>query len=79
MNRRALQERSLRIPDRDFDISHTPVLFRRISHVVAYAELVNVIIEKSAEVAGASFAAARLAYLHVEQPVFDRGPLFRSP
>ena len=79
MNRRALQERSLRIPDRDFDISHTPVLFRRISHVVAYAEFVNVIIEKSAEVAGASFAAARLAYLHVEQPVLDRGPLFRSP
>lgn len=29
MNRQALQERILRIPDRDFDISHTPVLFHR--------------------------------------------------
>jgi hypothetical protein len=50
MNRQALQERTLRIPDRGFDILHTPALFRRISHVVVYAELVKVIIESAAEV-----------------------------
>jgi hypothetical protein len=43
MNRPALQVRILRIPDRDFDILHTPVLFRRTSHVVVYAVLANVI------------------------------------
>ncbi len=80
MNRPALQERILRIPDRDFDILHTPVLFRRTSHVVVYAVLANVILEMvGVEVAGASCEGARLAHLHVEQPVLDRGPLFRSP
>ena len=79
MNRQALLERILRILDQDFDIVHNPVSFRRISHDVVYAVLVDVIFENSVKVAGAFFAAARLAHLHVEQPVFDRGPLFRSP
>ena len=79
MHRQALQEHILRIRDRDFGILCSPVLFHRISHVVVCMESVKVISQRAMKSAARLLRCVRLAHLHVEQPVFDRGPLFRSP
>jgi len=76
-----LQEHTRRIPSQDSDTSRILVLSHRISLVVVCARLAkSPLIEEMKDLRTMEMIEYQtMTYLQVEQPVFDRGPLFLSP